>query len=392
MIRILIVDDDANVLSAMRRALHGMRSEWSMEFVGSGAAALQSLSRTAADVIVTDMRMPGMDGWQLLAEVKNLCPQTVRLLLSGHADPASIMRSVGTAHQYLAKPCDSATLKAAIGQTQAIRRLLSSDALAALVGQIGMLPSAPLTFQKLLACLQQPSSSIADVARIIDGDVAMTANIMKLVNSAFFGTRQPINTPERAVAYLGLDTVGALVLGHKVFDTGTTDDAGPFSHEALWQHSLRTATIARAIALQERWPVGKADEAFLAGVLHDVGKVVLAARGARHEQADPAGGAALADMRTCHAEVGAYLLGLWGFPIPIVEAVAFHHAPSRAAAEGFGLAGIIHVADRLTHQQNAPDASFELGIEAGYLERCGLEQQLPQWAMNINTLSGATAA
>jgi DNA-binding NtrC family response regulator len=131
MIRIVFVDDETNVLQAMRRTLHGMRTEWSMEFAASGTAALETLAKSPADVIVSDMRMPGMDGWQLLAEVKNLYPQTVRLILSGHADPISIMRSIGVAHQYLAKPCESATLKAAIAQTQVLRNLLSSERLRA---------------------------------------------------------------------------------------------------------------------------------------------------------------------------------------------------------------------------------------------------------------------
>src|ERR1700674_2247990 len=161
-IRIVFVDDELNILQAMRRSFHNMREEWSMEFVSSGAAALESLAKAPADVIVSDMRMPGMDGWQLLTEVKKLYPQMVRLVLSGHADPGSIMRSVGVAHQYLAKPCESAALKAAISQTHRLKELLSSDRLAHLVGHVGMLPSAPKAFQEILTCLQRPSASVAD--------------------------------------------------------------------------------------------------------------------------------------------------------------------------------------------------------------------------------------
>src|SRR5580704_11931589 len=130
MIRIVFVDDETNVLQAMQRTLHRMRNEWSMVFATSGAAALEELAKTPADVIVSDMRMPGMDGWQLLAEVKKLYPQTVRLVLSGQADPTSVMRAVGTAQRYLAKPCASEAVKAAIAQSQMLRQLLSSDRLA----------------------------------------------------------------------------------------------------------------------------------------------------------------------------------------------------------------------------------------------------------------------
>jgi len=367
MIRILFVDDDVNVLNAMRRTLRSMRAEWDTVFASDGASALEILATSAVDVVVSDMHMPGMDGWQFLAEVRSRYPQTVRFLLSGHADPASIMRSVGTTHQYLSKPCDNEVLKAAISQTQSVRSFLSSERLLAIVGGIGMLPSAPLTFQKLLACLRDADSSVADVSGIISTDIAMTANIMKLVNSAFFGARHPIYSAERAVAYLGLDTVGALVLGHDVFHCGSPATSAALDHDALWQHSLATATAARAIAIHEKFSGIRADEAFLAGLLHDVGKVALAVR------------PELAMDDVHHAEVGGYLLGLWGFPIPVVEAVVFHHEPGRAAGEGFGLAGIVHAANHLMHEQNPVRDVPPPLPDVAYLERCGVAERLPFW-------------
>jgi putative nucleotidyltransferase with HDIG domain len=388
--RIVFVDDELNILQAMRRSFHSMRNEWNMEFLSSGAAALESMAKAPADVIVSDMRMPGMDGWQLLAEVKKLYPQTVRLVLSGHADPSSVMRAVGTAQLYLAKPCESGSLKAAIVQTQMLRQLLSSDRLALLVGEVGMLPSAPTAFQEILACLQNPSASLTDAAQIIGRDVAMTANIMKLVNSAFFGSRRPITTIDRAVAYLGMDTLGALVLGHSVFQSGIATGIDGFSLEELWQHTEQTAAAARAIALSENLSVARADEAFLAGVLHDVGKVVFAtkAAGLPNDTMD-----VVAQMEAHHAEVGAYLLGLWGFPNSIVEAVAFHHTPERASEKGFGLSGIVHVADRLVHLRSEHrSASIDTGLQPGYLEALGLEHCLPKWSAAVESLDDRKVA
>ena len=388
--RIVFVDDELNILQAMGRSFHSMRNEWNMEFLSSGAAALESLAKAPADVIVSDMRMPGMDGWQLLAEVKKRYPQTVRLVLSGHADPSSVMRAVGTAQLYLAKPCESGSLKAAIVQTQMLRQLLSSDRLALLVGEVGMLPSAPTAFQEILACLQNPAASLTDAAQIIGRDVAMTANIMKLVNSAFFGSRRPITTIDRAVAYLGMDTLGALVLGHGVFQSGVATGIDGFSLEQLWQHTEQTAAAARAIALSENLSGARADEAFLAAVLHDVGKVVFATKAAvlPNETLD-----VVAQMEAHHAEVGAYLLGLWGFPNSIVEAVAFHHTPNRASEKGFGLSGIVHVADRLVHLRSEHrSTSIDTGLQPGYLEGLGLEHCLPKWSAAVESLDDRMAA
>jgi HD-like signal output (HDOD) protein len=269
MIRIVFVNDEVNVLQAMRRTLHNMRTERSMEFVASGAAALETLAKLPTDVIVSDMRMPGMDGWQV--------------------------------------------------QTQLLRNLLSSDSLAALVGHVGALPSTPVAFQEIVACLQQPTASVADAARIVGRDVAMTANIMKLVNSAFFGSRHPIATVDRAIAYLGLETLGALVVGHGVFQGGSYSGIAGFSVERLWQHSLQTAVAARAIALNVNQSAAIAEQAFLAGVLHDVGKLVYASRSPVVSDRAASGEDTVAQMQGHHPEVGAYLLGLGNGPDRIVH-------------------------------------------------------------------------
>jgi len=389
MIRILFVDDEADVLQGMRRTLREMRHEWSMEFATSGAAALEELAKTPADVIVSDMRMPGMDGWELLGEVKKLYPQTVRLVLSGHAEARSIMRAVGTAHQYLAKPCESGTLKAAITQTYRLRDLLSSERLAQLVGRVDTLPSAPKAFQEILACLQGPNSSVADAAKIIGHDVAMTANVIKLVNSAFFGMRQPVSTADRAVAYLGLDTLGTLVLGHGVFKSGVTTGIEGFSLERLWQHSFDVAAAARMVALSQKLPP-MVDGAFLGGMLHDVGKVVFATRLAAGSDG-PAVSAedAVAQMEAHHAEVGAYLLGLWGFPNSIVEAVAFHESPTKAMSEGLSLPALLHIADRLVHQRNAQSSAPVRELEPGLLDALGLADRWPVWMAELDSLDSA---
>lgn len=390
MIRVLFVDDESSVLNAMRRTLHHMRDEWQIELADGGEAALRELARQPADVLVTDMRMPGMDGWQLLHEVKQRYPQTVRLILSGHSDARSIMRTVGTAHQYLAKPCDSASLKAAISNAYLLRQVLNSDRLAQLVGRVGMLPSAPKAFQEILQCLQNPAASIADASRIIGRDVSMTANVLKLVNSAFFGARQTVTTIERAVAYLGLDTLGAVVLAHSTFKGSLLSVIPGFSFETLWQHSLEVAGNARALALYEKLSQSQADEAFLAGMLHDVGKIVFATRAVPMPDGSAASDQqALAQMNAHHAEVGAYLLGLWGLPNPIIEAVAFHHTPGKSGGEGLSLPKLIHIADRLVHQRRAQaPPQPQAGLEPKLLEQLGMEARWADWSAHLGRLDG----
>lgn len=378
LLKILFVDDERNVLDGLRRVMHGMRSEWHMAFASSGAEALAMMTSSPPDVIVTDMRMPGMGGRELLLEVKRLHPQVVRLILSGYAETTSVMQVAGVAHQYLSKPCESTVLKAALARTFALRKLLQDKRQLCRIGQAESLPSLPSVYQRIVACLQGPDPSVSDVAHIIGCDVVMTALVLKLANSAFFGARQTFRTAERAVSFLGVDTIAGLVLGHSIFHEFSDAEKAGLSLEQLWDHSLRTATGARALARYEKWSTELAEEAFLAGIVHDLGKLVLATRAAPLQicPIDPLNAAAnaLGDDHPWdehHAGVGAYLLGLWGFSDSLVEAVAYHHTPSKSGATQLDLAGLLHVADRLARE--CPQ------IEPGYLESLGLHARLPAW-------------
>jgi putative nucleotidyltransferase with HDIG domain len=210
---------------------------------------------------------------------------------------------------------------------------------------------------------------------------------MKLVNSAFFGSRQPIVSADRAVAYLGLDTLGALVLGHSVFDTQCpVSDVSGVNMKQLWLHSIGTATVARQIAIAEKWPAQKIEEAYLAGVLHDVGKIVFATQIAPLPGSRATAGPDLT-METHHAEVGAYLLSLWGFPTSIVEAVAFHHNPGSVDVDRLGLPGLIHIAN---HMANALDGRGppDCVLDEEFIERFGLSDHLARWAIIASATLG----
>jgi HD-like signal output (HDOD) protein len=382
-IRILFVDDDSQILDGIRRSMHVMRGEWQMRFCSDPLLALQDLAKEPADVVVSDMRMPNMEGSEFLAEVKRLYPQTVRILLSGQAESESIIRATRSAHRYLSKPCDAPTLKAAIARTVNLKSVLNDSQLAALVGSVDALPTPPKAYQGLVECLRNPNSAIADAARIIRQDVAMTAKVLKLANSGFFGLREPVQSIDRAVAFVGMEAMSALVLGQELFNNKNPVTIPGFSLEGLGRHSFETAAWARAVALHQQSSTRVADAAFLCGVLHDVGRLVFATRALPSPSAQREGwlSGITMNMKTHHARVGGYLLGLWGFPEAIVEAIVWHHTPSKCEDGGFGLCGLLHVGDYLSHA-SAPAADEPEGpeLEPGYLEGRGLADKLSDWS------------
>ena len=342
--RILFVDDEALVLQGLQRMLRPMREEWEMEFIDSGAKALERMAQSPFDVVVSDMRMPGMNGAELLSRVMQQHPKTVRFILSGHADKDLILKCVGSTHQFLAKPCDPEAIKATVRRASATDDALQSDTLKRIVAKMDRLPSIPSLYTEIVEALHNPEVTLETVGNIIAKDIAMTAQILKLVNSAFFGLRRQVSSPAEAANYLGLDTLRSLVLSINVFSQYDSVKIEGFSFSGLWTHSLETGAAAKAIAKLEDVDCKLADEAFAAGMLHDTGKLVLAANYADQY------GEVLKLMQTdaleqCqaeqqifganHTDVGGYLLGLWGLPVPVVEAITFHHRPSSAVEKTF---------------------------------------------------------
>jgi putative nucleotidyltransferase with HDIG domain len=388
-VNILFVDDEPNVLSGLKRALRPLRNRWNMEFVGNGENALTRLQESPFHVVVSDMRMPGMDGAQLLNEVLQRHPHVIRIVLSGYSDREMIMKSVGATHQYLSKPTDPDTLQTAVDGAMGLATLLNDEpALMPLIARIRTLPTIPRLYHDVRAELTADEPSIDRLAIVISGDPSMAAKVLQLVNSAFFGLRREVTSLEQAVSLLGIENIKTLILTQQLFAEigGTT--LGSLCLETLWNHSLQVGTLAQKIARQERAPGAVISAAMTAGMLHDVGKLILAANLtdqydtvielARREDYDLYRVEHL-EFGATHAGLGAYLLGIWGLPDAIVEAVAFHHDPSSHAQTGFSALTAVHAANALVHDSREPDEIGESSLDMDHISEIGMGDRLPAW-------------
>jgi HD-like signal output (HDOD) protein len=388
--RILFVDDEPKILEGLQRMLRSMRHEWEMEFADSGQSALEMLNARPFDVVVTDMRMPGLNGAMLLSEIRSVHPHIVRIVLSGHSDQDLILSTVLPAHQYLSKPCDPELLKQTVSRACALRDLLSNAALTLLVSQMESLPSLPSIYMQLMKEVESPDPSIKKIGEIISKDSGMTAKILQMVNSAFFGLRRHISNPGDAVSLLGLDIVKSLVLSIHIFSQFSETRIPGFSPTDLWDHNAAVGALAKNIAKAEKQNAQVVDDSFAAGLLHECGKLILAARLPKEyaqmlalisEENLPVVEAERKIFGAAHPEVGAYLLGLWGLPASIVEAVAFHHSPSECVGESFSPLTAVHVANYLEDERNSsPSENVAAGVlDTAYLTRLGLEDRMDSW-------------
>jgi len=387
--RILFVDDEPKVLDGIKRMLRPMRREWEMTFAPGGQEALATLAERPFDIVVSDMRMPGMDGVQLLTEVMRRYPRIVRIALSGHSEREMVLRAVGPTHQYLAKPCDPQILKTAIARACALRDVLSNDALRQSISQMQSLPSLPELYVEMVEELRSTDASMKRAGEIISTDMGMTAKVLQLVNSAFFGLQRHISNVSEAAMLLGLDTLQALVLSIHVFSQYDRARAAGLCLDTLQNHSVATGTLAKRISTAEGCEAKACDHALMAGLLHDAGKLVLAANLPEQYRRmlamvrDAATFPWVAEEQvfgTTHAEVGAYLLGLWGLPDPIVEAIAFHHRPSECVADTFTPLTAVHVANALDHEaDDAAEDRDRSRLDTDYLTGMGLAKRLSPW-------------
>ncbi len=368
---VLFVDDEAQVRDGLKRMLHRLRKEWSMEFATNGREALRLLGQSEFDVLVTDVRMPEMDGIALLSEARRLFPQTVRIVLSGIADQELTLRSVSLAHQYLMKPCDAQMLQETLDKAFALRNLLDQPALTRLIGSIKSLPSAPTVYLKLMDALRSDDVSAAQIGSIIGEDLGMAAKVLQLVNSPLFGSRRAISTPEEATVYIGVETVRALVLAEGVFSKFGPANHPGFSPEQLREHSVRVAVLARRLATSWGLAPSVVGDVFVGGLLHDIGKLVLGSNYPREYQEVTAcfdDSEALREVErrlfgTSHAEVGGYLLWLWGVPGRAAEIVSRHHISEPDTSGNIEPATAILLADQVVRASERPSKSCSVALK-----------------------------
>ena len=348
--RVLFVDDEPQLLQGLRVSLHSRRKDWDMHFAESSAKAVELMSASHFDVLVTDLRMPGADGITLVARTRTDSPDTIRIVLSGYANEQQSQRLVSLAHRYLSKPCEPKQLEECIDRCLATQSLIQSAELRARLGSVTGLPSMPATFAALQRALADPAADPSKVAAIIQNDPAISAKVLQVCNSAFFRTPRRVASIQQAVSYLGLATVRSMVLSTELFSPGKTMCTA-FDLPQLQRHALNVAALAQFVAADTAW----AGDAFLAGLLHDVGFLLL---GREHEDAmrlaleAAAAGMPLADAERKfagidHGAAGAYLLGLWGLPFEVVEAIAHHEDPALIAQGSFDIMSAVGIAHAL---------------------------------------------
>lgn len=379
--RILFVNPEAASQAIVQNTLHQMHGDWQVECVRDSAEALRAMGITPFDAIVANEPVGEQPGLDLLEHARQHHPQTLRFVLTSEQSEGMRLGKAGTAHQLVAGGSHpEIALQMQLNRALELRDLLTSAAMREVVARITFLPSAPAAYQELLDGLNSETSTVEHVGEILERDPAISSKLLQMVNSAFFGLGCRVTNPVRAISLLGLEVVKALVLSAGVYANLPPAVAARNEVSWLWRHSIRVSRMAQKVAQAFSSDARLIDDAFIAGLLHDLGTLILLCDcpkefkeielAATAERA-PVWSAERTRLGVTHAEIGAYLLGIWGLPQPVVEAVAWHHRPASCPVAGPSPLLAVHIADCVQTGCDPLHEGDRPVIDQTFVSRCG---------------------
>ena len=388
---VLFVDDEALVLSAIRRMLWPHRKCWDVKFAEGGQVAIEMLARNRIDVVVSDMRMPAVDGEKLLDHVSTRYPEIVRIVLSGQAEKKKILNVVATAHQFLTKPCETELLTKTIDGSLRMLAEIRDEQVRRSISKMGALDSVPANTTNVSSMFADKNISVHDVCRAISCDVAMTAKIMQLVSTSFFGTpAEEANSLQTACECLGLELMQELVEDTDAFGSTTSNGEVQRQIRAINARSVAIASFASTVANLEDTDL--ATSAHVAGMLHDIGALVMLQNwpdeyltilnnGFRGTQLIEAERQAFG---VTHQDVGGHLLHLWGIHRDIVTSAEFHHCPQDSEHSSFSTLAAVYVADQFLNSNRDEKRFKQTMSDSVFVRRIGCQNRVDAWFETLN--------
>lgn len=368
--KIIFVDDEQMILNGIKRVF--FRSKWDVKYANSGAEALDILKTFSADFIVSDMCMPGMNGADLLENVCKLYPSTVRIVLSGDANPELSVRASYVAHQWYNKPYSPDVLKEELENIYSIRNGLPYKEIKRIVGQVTSLPSIPEVYIKIKSVLDDDTITMKDISLIISENVSLTAKILQVANSSFFITGSKVTSIENAITRLGINVICNIVAVTEIY-ANFQESPSEYYNEIL-QRGLKTAKLAASIVDKSISEI-----TMLSGLLHNIGELIFC-------QINPSNmdiyikeriiGADNSELESRlfkinSIQIASYLLHLWHFPYDIIEHITLQNTPEKLIKNNFGSAAAVYVSKMIINQ---------LIVDEFFIKHFNISEQLNQWS------------
>lgn len=330
---ILFVDDEPFVLSGLRRMCYPLCNNWNFIFAGSGASAIEVLEKNDISILISDMRMPVINGLELFNIVECRFPGIIRIILTGQTDKGMYLAAMLTSHYFLCKPANFQCLSYLLNNILNLGSYLKDNGMIKFIHEIKYLPSRKNSMIMLSDILKNEEIKDVEISTVINDDVSMAAQVLKFVNSAHFNVSRRIKTIDAAVSCLGNDVIRQLIASQNLSSQFSEDEYARFGVDLIWRRSRNSARVSRLLVKLYSSEVEDVEDAYLSGLLHEIGKLILIRyapdvyenvllMGRSREKSESDVEREL--FGTDHAAVGAYLVSLWGLPCAIADAISTH--------------------------------------------------------------------
>jgi putative nucleotidyltransferase with HDIG domain len=370
---VLFVDDEPLIRSLYETLSPDLGPDFTVKTAKDGFEALRVLDEMKVEIVVSDLEMPEMPGGELLTLVERKYPDAMRVVISGYDDELHVARCLTFGHRYLKKPIEPENLANTLKRLSTLRHTLSNSKVKSVLSGSDSLPSPPETYLHLSEALQKSETGYEDFAAIIEDDPLLKEHLLNSVNSPAFGLSVRVEEIKELFEVVGVHVVRALILAihTKEFFEPRTKNAELFNR--LWQHALETATSSRKIARVERHTFRECQTAYVAGLLHDIGKFMIAAHLNSTDAPMQDGQSEEQIVGINHATAGAYLLGLWGLPEAIVTAAELHHSLDVVPPQNYNPIAYVHAAQNLA----SPERNHKL--DWSFIAKVGKAERVPTW-------------
>ncbi len=375
-LRIMFVDDELSVIKSLKRTFRKYAKEWKMYFFTNPIEAFESLEKNEVDIIITDMKMPEETGFALLSKVKAKYPGIIRIILTGYADKKLIYSSFEVAHQLLIKPISAEAIISIVKQIKLINTYIENKELQKVVNDLSYLPPLPEIYLELSKKIKDPDSSLNDLAKIISRDPSLSADILKMVNSAYFGLSGKVYKISQAIGFMGIDLIKDIILTSAVFKNLKGSPTQIEMIKKIYNHSSNVLKFAMKICKNLDLDAIDKNYIFIASMFHDLGKIIMIMNmGRKYEvlltSADKDKNVNIEDLEKkylsiTHSQVGAYILGLWGFSTKVIQTILFHHNPELSGCTNSCLLATIYLANYLDDLKNS---NFQSELKKDYLQK-----------------------
>lgn len=388
--KVLLLEDERRIIEEMNQQFARAPHNWDLAQAGDSASAWQHFVDGPVDIIIARITAADENGagfWRRLIEAS---PQTVRLAIaSSRLEPIRAAESLQYTHQCLSEDIRADLLIKGIDFVVYLQNRLANLRLEAEIGGLLSLQALPDNYIGIIKELQSPEPSVKKISGLIQQDMAMTARVLQLVNSAFFSLPNRVAKVDQAVSLLGISTIRSMLVSMQLFSVFEGGPVPKRHAEQVWEHSVKVAGLAREIAAREGASDRDQENALLAGMLHDIGKLILFKLPEYREALTARIRAGINDeyslekelYGSTHAEAGGYLIGIWGINSTVAEIVAHHHKPAESRSmTGFTPLTAVHAADFIIHNRNQPSGAVKPALDESYMESLEYMGKMQEWS------------